>query len=125
MSKTSFAKGFLGGALAIGISRILGFFREVLIASLFGASYLTDAFFLAWKIPNIFRRVLGEGALEKVLLPMLGKEIDKKFVGNLLFFLTLSSISFALLISFLSEWIAKFLAGTQEEDFIEKAPFWE
>ena len=119
MSKTSFAKGFLGGALAIGISRILGFFREVLIASLFGASYLTDAFFLAWKIPNIFRRVLGEGALEKVLLPMLGKEIDKKFVGNLLFFLTLSSISFALLISFLSEWIAKFLAGTQEEDFIE------
>ncbi|HID79099.1 MAG TPA: murein biosynthesis integral membrane protein MurJ [Aquificales bacterium] len=121
MPKRTFAKGFLASSLAVGISRILGFFREILIASLFGASYLTDAFFLAWKIPNLFRRVLGEGALEKVLLPMLGKEIDKKFVENLLFFLTVSSLSLALLISFLSEWIVKFLTGTQNEDFLENA----
>jgi putative peptidoglycan lipid II flippase len=121
MPKSSFARGFLGASTAVGISRILGFVREVLIASLFGASYITDAFFLAWKIPNIFRRVLGEGALEKVLLPMLGAGVNKKFLAHLLGFLIISSLSLALSISLLSEWIVKLLAGTQKEDFVENA----
>ena len=121
MPKSSFARGFLGASLAVGISRILGFFREVLIASLFGASYLTDAFFLAWKIPNIFRRVLGEGALEKVFLPMLGHQMDKNFLSHLMFFLIFSSLSLAVSISVLSGWIVKLLAGTHEEGFIENA----
>jgi len=43
-------------------SRITGLVRDVLFASVFGVSALTDAFNVAFRIPNLFRRVLGEGA---------------------------------------------------------------
>ena len=46
------------------LSRILGLVREVISAALFGdASKVYDAFLFAWRIPNLFRRFLGEGAL--------------------------------------------------------------
>ena len=53
------------------VSRITGFARETLIAALFGASALTDAFNVAFRIPNLFRRLFAEGAFSQAFVPVL------------------------------------------------------
>jgi putative peptidoglycan lipid II flippase len=52
-------------------SRVLGFVRDMVVARAFGAGPVTDAFFVAFRIPNILRRLLGEGALSTAVVPML------------------------------------------------------
>ena len=52
-------------------SRVTGLVRELLIASIFGASAMTDAFNVAWRIPNLFRRWFGEGAFTQAFVPLL------------------------------------------------------
>jgi len=52
-------------------SRITGLVRELLIASAFGASAMTDAFNVAWRIPNLFRRWFAEGAFTQAFVPLL------------------------------------------------------
>ncbi|HJV60832.1 MAG TPA: murein biosynthesis integral membrane protein MurJ [Albitalea sp.] len=52
-------------------SRITGLLREVLQASLFGANALTDAFNVAFRIPNLLRRLVGEGAFSQAFVPLL------------------------------------------------------
>ena len=52
-------------------SRITGLVRDVLFSSVFGVSALTDAFYVAFRIPNLFRRVLGEGAFSQAFVPVL------------------------------------------------------
>lgn len=52
------------------LSRLLGFFRDVGIAAVLGAGALSDAFFAALQIPNLFRRLLAEGALNSAFVPM-------------------------------------------------------
>ena len=53
------------------LSRILGFVRDLLLARLFGADAATDAFFVAFKIPNFLRRLFGEGAFATAFVPVL------------------------------------------------------
>ena len=53
------------------LSRITGLIRESLIASLFGVSALTDAFFVAWRLPNLLRRLFAEGAFSQAFVPIL------------------------------------------------------
>ena len=53
------------------VSRITGLAREVLIASTFGASAMTDAFNVAFRIPNLFRRLFAEGAFSQAFVPVL------------------------------------------------------
>src|SRR3989449_4992955 len=55
------------------ISRILGFIRDVLIARLFGAGLATDAFFVAFRIPNLLRRLFAEGAFSQALVRLLAE----------------------------------------------------
>lgn len=55
------------------ISRILGYIRDVLIATIFGAGISTDAFFIAFKIPNFFRRIFAEGAMSQAFIPVLAE----------------------------------------------------
>ncbi|MCC8371671.1 MAG: murein biosynthesis integral membrane protein MurJ [Rickettsia endosymbiont of Pseudomimeciton antennatum] len=57
------------------ISRIFGLARELFIASLFGASNVADSVNVAFKLPNLFRRIFGEGALSVVLVPIFNKKI--------------------------------------------------
>ena len=57
-------------ALSTLASRILGFVRDMLFAAYFGASGQTDAFFVAFKIPNLFRRFVAEGALTISFIPV-------------------------------------------------------
>jgi putative peptidoglycan lipid II flippase len=52
-------------------SRITGLVRELLIAASFGASALTDAFNVAFRIPNLFRRLFAEGAFSQAFVPVL------------------------------------------------------
>ena len=53
------------------ISRLMGFVRDMLIANLFGVSAATDAFFVAFKIPNFLRRLFAEGAFAHAFVPVL------------------------------------------------------
>ncbi len=53
------------------MSRLLGFIRDLVLAHLFGANALTDAFFVAFKIPNFLRRLFAEGAFATAFVPVL------------------------------------------------------
>jgi len=55
------------------ISRILGFVRDAVIARLFGAGLYTDAFFVAFRIPNLLRRLFAEGAFAQAFVPILAE----------------------------------------------------
>lgn len=54
-------------------SRILGFVRDTIIARMFGASMMTDAFFVAFKLSNLLRRIFAEGVFYQVFLPILSE----------------------------------------------------
>ncbi len=54
-------------------SRITGLLRDVLIASVYGAGPLTDAFWVAFRIPNLLRRLFAEGAFSQAFVPILGE----------------------------------------------------
>ena len=60
------------------ISRILGFIRDSIIARIFGVGVETDAFFVAFKIPNLFRRISAEGAFTQAFVPILAEYKTKK-----------------------------------------------
>lgn len=55
------------------LSRLLGFARDILLARLFGAGEMADAFFVAFRVPNLFRRLFGEGAFSQSFIPVLGE----------------------------------------------------
>jgi putative peptidoglycan lipid II flippase len=55
------------------LSRILGFLRDFVIARAFGAGMMTDAFFVAFKLPNLLRRLFAEGAFSQAFVPILGE----------------------------------------------------
>lgn len=58
-------------------SRLLGFVRDILLARILGAGLLSDAFFVAFKLPNFFRRLFAEGTLTIALIPVLNEELKK------------------------------------------------
>ena len=88
------------------ISRLLGYLRDILIAIFLGTGMLADAFFVAFRIPNTFRRLFAEGTFNAAFVPSYSTEIIKgkknsdKFANNifnllfigLLFLLTFFSI---------------------------------
>jgi putative peptidoglycan lipid II flippase len=55
------------------VSRILGFIRDAVIARSFGAGMYTDAFFVAFRLPNLLRRLFAEGAFAQAFVPILGE----------------------------------------------------
>ncbi len=55
------------------VSRILGFVRDAIIARMFGAGLATDAFFVAFRIPNLLRRLFAEGAFSQAFVPILAE----------------------------------------------------
>ena len=60
------------------VSRILAFVRDVLIARIFGAGAATDAFFVAFKLPNLLRRLFAEGAFSQAFVPIFGEYKNRK-----------------------------------------------
>jgi putative peptidoglycan lipid II flippase len=57
-------------------SRILGFVRDILIAAALGTGIVADAFFVAFRFPNLFRRLFGEGAFNAAFVPLFAKKLE-------------------------------------------------
>lgn len=62
------------------LSRILGFVRDTIVARAFGAGAMTDAFFVAFKLPNLLRRMFAEGAFSQAFVPVLGEVKERRGV---------------------------------------------
>ena len=60
------------------LSRLLGFVREMLMAYFFGTSFFQSAFTVAFTVPNLFRRLFGEGALSAAFIPVLAETMEKE-----------------------------------------------
>ena len=85
----------------ISISRVFGFVRDIFIANFIGASYLSDVFFAAFRLPNFFRRVFGEGALNASFVPIfIEKVANKDQSAKVIFAQNIFSILFYTLLVF-------------------------
>lgn len=78
------------------VSRVLGFARDAIMARIFGASMATDAFNVAFKLPNLLRRIFAEGAFSQAFVPILaeyknkqGDEAAREFIADVSGMLTL------------------------------------
>ena len=58
------------------LSRILGFIRDILIAAVLGTGIVADAFFVAFRFPNLFRRLFGEGAFNAAFVPLFAGKLE-------------------------------------------------
>ena len=115
--KKSFLKSAKTVSLCTLLSRILGLARDIICASFFGTSLAWDAFVVAFKIPNLFRRLFGEGALSAAFIPVFTEYLETKgkknawelvsITGTLLFIIlgglvVLAEISFSVIPSVFS-----------------------
>lgn len=102
MSRQLFKSTLVVGGMTL-ISRVLGFIRDMLIAHIFGVNSATDAFFVAFKIPNFLRRLFAEGAFAHAFVPVLSdykergskaalKQFIDKTAGTLSVFLLLITV---------------------------------
>ena len=60
------------------ISRFLGFARDILIAAIMGAGPIADAFLVAFKLPNFFRRLFAEGAFSAAFVPLFTRHMSER-----------------------------------------------
>ncbi|MBR1945092.1 MAG: murein biosynthesis integral membrane protein MurJ [Alphaproteobacteria bacterium] len=60
------------------VSRVLGFVRDLLIANFLGAGMIADAFFVAFKLPNLFRSLFAEGAFNVAFVPLFSEQLETK-----------------------------------------------
>ena len=77
-------------SLFTSISRVFGFLRDIFIANFLGTGVIADIFFVAFRLPNTFRRIFSEGALNSAFVPIYTKLIkdnlsheSKKFSGSI------------------------------------------
>ena len=110
------------------LSRILGFVRDIFIAKFLGSTIISDAFFVAFRLPNFFRRILAEGAYSAALIPVFsGVVIDATddheaadFVENTMSFLLFITIILTFIFYFGMPYIIQILApgfSTNKEAF--------
>ncbi|KLN60937.1 hypothetical protein WH96_10880 [Kiloniella spongiae] len=64
-----------------GLSRILGFVRDILVAAFLGAGPIADAFFVAFRLPNLFRRLFAEGAFNAAFVPLYAGKVEAEGQG--------------------------------------------
>ena len=91
-AKVAKAAGIVG--ISTMASRIFGFIRDMVVAAFFGAGLATDAFFVAFRIPNLLRRLIGEGSLTVSFVPVFTDYLNKKSKDEAL---ELANIAFTLL----------------------------
>ncbi|MBE6456381.1 MAG: murein biosynthesis integral membrane protein MurJ [Alphaproteobacteria bacterium] len=91
-------KHIFGVGAMTGISRIFGFVRDMLIARVLGAGRLSDIFLAAFKLPNLFRDLLGEGALSAIFIPMYtDSKKDESFARNVFSWLMVGLLGITIL----------------------------
>jgi putative peptidoglycan lipid II flippase len=76
MTRIRLVAGFLTVGLWTLLSRVAGFARDILMAAYLGAGPVTDAFFVAFSLPNMFRRFFAEGAFNSAFVPMFAKKVE-------------------------------------------------
>ena len=105
------------GAMTV-FSRVLGFVRDILIAAVLGAGPVADAFFVAFRIPNLFRRLFAEGAFDAAFIPLFtkrfhgeeGEAAARAFAEQALAGLALVLLVFTILGEFAMPWLMLALA---------------
>lgn len=100
-----------------GVSRIFGLVRESLMSHIIGASAITDAFLVAFKFPNFFRRFFAEGAFSAAFVPQFsgqlaseGRESAKLLAERVLSILATTLIVFVLLVVIATPWVIGVMA---------------
>lgn len=98
-------------------SRALGLVRDQLLAALLGAGVMQDAFQIAFRLPNMFRRLFGEGAFNAAFVPMFtekmsqeGAESARKFASNTLSWLTIWLVGITIVGEIFMPWVIRFIA---------------
>ena len=104
------------------VSRILGYLRDILIAIFLGAGPLADAFFVAFRIPNTFRRLFSEGTFNAAFVPSYtselsnGKDFAEKFTTNVFSLLILGLFFLVLIIEIFMPYFVFLIA---HQDLVE------
>lgn len=105
------------------VSRVLGFVRDILIAAALGSGAVADAFFVAFRFPNLFRRLFGEGAFNAAFVPLFAKRLEadgeaaaKGFAEEALAGLAAILIPFSLIAIVAMPWLMLLLAPGFLED---------
>lgn len=98
-------------------SRVLGFVRDVLVAAIVGAGPLSDAFFIAFKLPNLFRRLFAEGAFNAAFVPIFARRLESEgkpaalaFAGEALAVLLWALVALTILFELAMPWVMVVLA---------------
>ncbi len=104
-------KSIFTNSSGILVSRILGFIRDLLTASILGANIYSDIFFVAFKLPNLFRRIFAEGAFTQAFIPAYAKTKQKIRFTSAIFLQFLALILFlSLLVTLFSKFITHVIA---------------
>ncbi len=112
-------------SFGILISRILGFIRDLLTASALGANIYSDIFFVAFKLPNLFRRIFAEGAFTQVYIPAFARTKHKAILSVNIFLTFISIILLiTLLVNLFPSLFTKAIAvGFSDEEISLASPF--
>ena len=115
-------KNIFTNSAGILVSRILGFLRDLLTASILGANIYSDIFFVAFKLPNLFRRIFAEGAFTQSFIPSYAKHKHKVRFSSIIFLQFLSFIILlSILVSIFAPFITKIIAIGFDSSTIELA----
>jgi putative peptidoglycan lipid II flippase len=115
-------KSIFTNSSGILLSRILGFLRDLLTASILGANIYSDIFFVAFKLPNLFRRVFAEGAFTQAFMPSYAKSKYKIRFSSLIFLQLISFlIILSLFVTLFSSLITKAIAFGFDKETIDLA----
>jgi len=115
-------KNIFTNSFGILFSRILGFIRDLMTASILGANIYSDIFFIAFKLPNLFRRIFAEGAFTQVFIPAFARTTHKAVFSANLFLVFISIILLmALIVNLVPALFTKALAVGFSAETIEIA----
>jgi putative peptidoglycan lipid II flippase len=115
-------KSIFTNSFGILMSRIAGFVRDVLMASVLGASFWSDLFFVANRLPNLFRNIFAEGAFTQAFMPSFVASRNKGVFATAIFLRFMLFIIFgSLIVTFFPELITKALAIGWDAETIAKA----
>ncbi|MEO0617831.1 MAG: murein biosynthesis integral membrane protein MurJ [Pseudomonadota bacterium] len=105
------------------LSRLLGFVRDILVAGLLGTGPVADAFVAAFRFPNLFRRIFGEGAFNAAFIPLFAKKLEgeggdaaRKFAEEALAVLLFALLVFTALAELAMPWLLVVMAPGFLED---------
>ena len=112
-------KSIFTNSFGILFSRVTGLARDVTMASALGASIYTDIFFVAFKLPNLFRRIFAEGAFTQAFMPSFIASKQKGVFATAIFLrFILILIVMSLVVSFFPELLTKAIAWKWSDELI-------